>query len=106
VGLGMARATLTILIGLVAVVAMPFAAMAAEDGAKVRGKSSNARRGGYSYNQADSINTYGDSRGRFGSANSLRDPSMDRQTNSGPFDHGFFYSSGMGLHGGDSPYLR
>ena len=29
---------------------------------------------------------------------------VDRQTPSGPFDHGFFFDSGMGLHGGDSPY--
>jgi hypothetical protein len=78
----------------------------AQDGAKVRGQSSSARRGGYSYSQADAINTYGDSRGRFGSSRSLRDPNLDRQTNFGPFDHGFFFSSGMGLHGGDSPYLR
>jgi hypothetical protein len=102
----MVRTGLTVTLGLVAVIALPLAAIAAEPGTKSRGKSSSERRGGYSYSQADSINTYGDNRGRFGSANSLRDPTLDQQTNFGPFDHGFFFNSGMGLHGGDSPYLR
>lgn len=64
------------------------------------------RRGGYSYTKEDTINTYGDARGRFGAANSLRDPSMDTQTRSGPFDHGFFFNSPMGPRGGDSPYMN
>lgn len=64
------------------------------------------RRGGYSYAKADTINTYGDSRGRFGASNSLRDPSMDTQTRSGPFDHGFFFNSPSGAIGGDSPYMH
>jgi hypothetical protein len=102
----MTHTKLIVALGLIAVVAMPFTAMAAENGAKVRGKASSERRGGYSYSKADSINTYGDNRGQYGSANSLRDPARDQQTNSGPFDHGFFFNSGMGLHGGDSPYLR
>ena len=63
-----------------------------------------ARRGGYSYSYADTINTYGMSRSLFGGANVWRDPSLDRQTSSGPFDHGFFFDSGMGPRGGDSPY--
>lgn len=65
-----------------------------------------ARKGGYSYSNADSINTYGDSRSLFGSASSLRDPSLDRQTNSGPFDHGFFFDSGISPRGGNSPYMN
>lgn len=64
------------------------------------------RRGGYSYTKEDTINTYGDARGRFGAANSLRDPSMDTQTRSGPFDHGFFFNSPVGPRGGDSPYMH
>ena len=56
-----------------------------------------ARRGGYSYSAADSINTYGDARTRYGSNSSYRDRFSDRQTNNGPFDHGFFYS-GSGIH--------
>ncbi|MCB1514663.1 MAG: hypothetical protein H6876_04260 [Hyphomicrobiaceae bacterium] len=64
------------------------------------------RRGGYSYNKEDTINTYGDARGRFGAANSLRDPSLDTQTRSGPFDHGFFFNSPAARHGGDSPYMN
>ena len=64
------------------------------------------RRGGYSYNYADSVNTYGDSRSIYGGASVYRDPMLDRQTNAGPFDHGFFFDSGMGGHGGDSPYMN
>jgi hypothetical protein len=73
-------------------------------GPKVRGYV--ARRGGYSYTAEDAINTYGDARSLFGGASSLRDPSLDRQTNSGPFDHGFFFDSGIGARGGDSPYMN
>jgi hypothetical protein len=54
------------------------------------------RRGGYSYGAADSVNTYGDARTRYGSNSSYRDSFADRQTNNGPFDHGFF-SSGSGI---------
>ncbi len=73
-------------------------------GAKVKGYTE--RRGGYSYNQADSINTYGDSRSKYGGASSLRDPSLDKQTDAGPFDHGFFFDSGTTARGGDSPYMN
>ncbi len=62
------------------------------------------RRGGYSYSAADSINTYGDNRSLFGGVSSYRGPQFDRQTNSGPFDHGFFFDSGIAPRGGDSPY--
>jgi hypothetical protein len=54
------------------------------------------RRGGYSYGASDSVNTYGDARTRFGSNSSYRDGTADRQTNNGPFDHGFF-ASGSGV---------
>ncbi|MDX2307502.1 MAG: hypothetical protein NW216_04620 [Hyphomicrobium sp.] len=64
------------------------------------------RRGGYSYSKADTINTYGDSRARDGSAGNLRDPGLDRQTNAGPFDHGFFFDSAIAPRGGDSPYMN
>lgn len=73
-------------------------------GARVKGYV--ARRGGYSYSYQDSINTYGDSRSNFGAASSLRDPSLDRQSPAGPFDHGFFFDSGTGPNGGDSPYMN
>lgn len=73
-------------------------------GAKVKGYVE--RRGGYSYKQEDTINTYGDSRSKYGSTNSLRDPMIDRQTNAGPFDHGFFFDSAIGPHGGDAPYMQ
>lgn len=64
-----------------------------------------ARRvGGYSYSPEDVINTYGNSRTLFGTTNSYRDPYSDRQTPSGPFDHGFFFDSGIGARGGNAPY--
>lgn len=89
-----------------AMVMQPFVAFAAE-GKKHKHPSSD-RRGGYSYSKEDSINTYGDGRGRYGSSNNLRDPQLERQTNSGPFDHGFFYDSGVGpgQHGNDAPFLH
>ena len=62
------------------------------------------RIGFYAYSYRDVINTYGMSRARYGSINSYRDPFVDRQTSSGPFDNGFFFDSAIGLHGGDSPY--
>jgi hypothetical protein len=65
-----------------------------------------ARRGGYSYSAADTINTYGDSRTLYGGASAYRDPMLDRQTGFGPFDHGFFFDSGIAPRGGDSPYLN
>lgn len=94
---------------LVAVAATPVEAnhkrSAHRGGAQVKGYTE--RRGGYSYNYADSINTYGDSRSGYGSPSVYRDPMLDRQTNAGPFDHGFFFDSGvMGPHGGDSPYMN
>ena len=64
------------------------------------------RRGGYSYQYADSINTYGNSRTNNGGADVYRDPSLDRQTTAGPFDNGFFFDSGIGFRGGDSPYMH
>ena len=71
--------------------------------ARVYGYSS---RGGYSYDYYDVINTYGQSRALYGSTNSYRDPFSDRQTPSGPFDHGFFFDSGLGPPFNDSPYPR
>lgn len=64
------------------------------------------RRGGYSYYAADSINTYGSSRTLYGGSYLYRDPLLDRQTSSGPFDHGFFFDSGVAPRGGDSPYMH
>jgi hypothetical protein len=65
-----------------------------------------ARRGGYSYTIPDTINTYGDSRSLYGGTMMFRDPSLDRQTSAGPFDHGFFFDSGVQPRGGDSPYMH
>lgn len=65
-----------------------------------------ARGGYYSYTDADVINTYAGSRALYGSTNFYRDPFIDRQTTAGPFDHGFFFDSGVGPRGGDAPYPR
>jgi hypothetical protein len=62
------------------------------------------RRGGYSYSWSDVANTYGLSRSIYGGVNAYRDPFADRQTRNGPFDHGFFFDSGIAPRGGDSPY--
>jgi hypothetical protein len=64
------------------------------------------RVGFYSYSYRDVINTYGMSRARYGSINSYRDPFVDMQTPNGPFDHGFFFDSGMLPRGGNAPYLH
>lgn len=65
-----------------------------------------ARGGYYSYTDSDVINTYAGSRALYGSTNVYRDPFSDRQTTAGPFDHGFFFDSGVGPRGGDAPYPR
>jgi hypothetical protein len=98
----------------VAVLALSAASPAEADGPKKRAYApakgtkvyGYARRGGYSYSYADSINTYGDSRSVYGSTRSFRDPMLDRQTNAGPFDHGFFFESGVAPRGGNSPYMN
>ena len=83
-----------------------FSAMLVDASPAAAAEKKRSRVGGYSYSQSDTINTYGDSRGRYGSALSLRDPHLGRQTEGGPFDHGFFFDSGVTRHGGDSPYMR
>lgn len=95
-----AMAAMAALLGSVAVVDT------ADAGPKKSGKGQVARHGGYSYSQEDAINTYGDSRSNYGGASSLRDPQLDKQTVSGPFDHGFFFDSAIGPRGGDSPYMN
>lgn len=71
-----------------------------------RVKGYQQRGGYYSYTDADVINVYGGSRALYGSMNTYRDPFLDRQTTAGPFDHDFFFDSGMGPRGGDAPYPR
>ena len=65
-----------------------------------------AYRGGYSYSYSDVTNTYGLSRSLFGGTNTWRDQMTDRQTPSGPFDHDFFFDSGVAPRGGNAPYLH
>lgn len=64
------------------------------------------RRGGYSFYREDVINTYSDNRTKYGSINSYRDALVDRQTPNGPFDHGFFFDSGVTFGGipSSTPY--
>ena len=65
-----------------------------------------ARRGGYSYSYADSINTYGSSRTLYGGTLLYRDTVRERQSPAGPFDHGFFFDSAITPRGGESPYMN
>ena len=94
------------LIGLLTVagVVMSLAGAAAAQSAPKKPRP--AKRGGYSYTTADTINTYGNSRTKYGSSDVYRDTRLDSQTAGGPFDHGFFFNSGMGRNGGESPYQR
>lgn len=62
--------------------------------------------GGYSYNYFDIINTYGDTRNKYGGSWSFRGPGYERQSQGGPFDSGFFFDSGIDPRGGDSPYIN
>ena len=34
------------------------------------------------------------------------DPSINKQSQGGPFDSGFFFDSGINRNGGDSPYMN
>jgi len=105
----MARPVSMMAFAFVALLTAAGAACAADGNAvKSKSKTSASRHGGYSYSQDQTINTSGDARGKYGAANSLRDPSFDRQTSFGPFDHGFFYDngSGPGQHGGNSIYMH
>jgi hypothetical protein len=34
------------------------------------------------------------------------DPTINKQTQGGPFDSGFFFDSGINPNGGDSPYMN
>jgi hypothetical protein len=62
-------------------------------------------RGGYSYDYADSINTYGGHRKR-----QVGPPSFREQTIGGPFDNSFFFDSAMPGNGprfgGNAPYMH
>ncbi len=65
------------------------------------GYALHRRKGGYSYDYSDSVNTYGGNR-----RHHVGPPSFREQTVAGPFDNSFFFDSGIGLHGGDSPYMH
>jgi hypothetical protein len=68
------------------------------------GYAIHRKKGGYSYDKSDSVNTYGSPtrKKRPPGAPDFRD-----QTPSGPFDNGFFFDSGVGsIYGGNSPYMH
>jgi hypothetical protein len=72
---------------------------AQDDGYTIR-----RRKGGYSYNYGDSINT--DARGKAGGSG-YSDPRLYRQSPGGPFDSGFFFDSGVGSpYGGQAPFMH
>lgn len=99
-GVGMAR-------GPVATAVSPAVVQVTQRARKPQVRGFVKRGGYYSYHPEDSINTYGDSRTRYGSTSFYRNPNVDRQTQSGPFDHGFFYDSGISTpYGGNSPYMH
>jgi hypothetical protein len=62
------------------------------------------KKGGYSYDKSESVNTYGSARKRKAPPGA---PDFREQTNSGPFDNSFFFDSGVGsIYGGNSPYMH
>ena len=71
-------------------------------GPRVRGYVQ--RRGGYSFFYPDTINTYGGYRTIFGSGLTPAHPQYQRQ--GGPFDHGFFFDSGIGGRNSESVYAH
>jgi hypothetical protein len=65
-----------------------------------------ARHGGYSLTKEDTVNIEAAKGTRYREINTYPLPGPDRQSTSGPFDHGFFCDSGILPRGGDSPYLN
>src|SRR5262245_2715705 len=122
----MKRALLAIALGAVAIMASPSLGEANEargkpqaatqsslkpTGARYARKRYYAARGYrrigfYSYSYRDVINTYGMAYAPRGSLTTFRDPYADQQTPSGPFDHGFFFDSGIRPRAGNAPYLH
>jgi hypothetical protein len=69
------------------------------------GYSIRRKKGGYSYDKSESVNTYGNPRKR--KSTPPGPPDFREQTPSGPFDNSFFFDSGVGsLYGGNSPYMH
>ncbi len=64
------------------------------------------RGGYYSYTDEDAIDTRAWASSLFTSHSPLRNPLTERQSAAGPFDHGFFFESGVGPRFNDSPYPR
>jgi len=69
------------------------------------GYAIHRKKGGYSYDKSESVNTYGSpSRRKKGPPGP---PDFRDQTVAGPFDNSFFFDSGVGsLYGGNSPYMH
>ncbi len=63
------------------------------------------KKGGYSYDKSESVNTYGNAGHKKKAPPGP--PDFRDQTNSGPFDNSFFFDSGVGsIYGGNSPYMH
>ncbi len=63
------------------------------------------KKGGYSYDKSESVNTYGAAAKKKKAPPGA--PDFRDQTNSGPFDNSFFFDSGVGsIYGGNSPYMH
>ncbi len=104
----MHRTACSLALAALALMVASASALAGDSTTSTKSKRHAVKRGGYSYSADQTINTSGDARGHYGAANSLRDPSIDRQTHFGPFDSGFFYDNGAGpgQHGGESVYMH
>lgn len=69
------------------------------------GYSIHRKKGGYSYDKSESVNTYGGPRPK--KTAPPGPPDFRDQTPSGPFDNSFFFDSGVGsIYGGNSPYMH
>lgn len=69
------------------------------------GYSVHRKKGGYSYDKSESVNTYGGNQKKKHAPPGP--PDFRDQTIAGPFDNSFFFDSGVGsLYGGNSPYMH
>lgn len=63
-------------------------------------------RGGQVYGKAKPKPTQEEIARYFALYGGFIDPDLNKQTPAGPFDSGFFFNSGVGRNGGDSPYMH
>jgi len=75
-------------------------ALAGEARTKTRHRARHARRAPPSGSSPEEIARY------FQLYGGYIDPTINKQSQAGPFDSGFFFDSGLGPNGGDSPYMN